>query len=222
MAGIEQPNRQSKYKTITISVIIFLTLLGILLAGNFYLSYRQSEITLKIDALGEASDAAYDLLIGIQQLHEQQLQKQALSGTETVQEAQQTIDHLLTLLHTGGSYTMTEKTVSLQPLTSSEAKTSLAKMDDIWQTYQKQLTVLNQDNADISRLNDYAIAQKEPIYNTLNEIIVVLTEESRQISTYIGILQIVGVCLMVLYFLLFVFYCIRQMKQSDAILEAAS
>ncbi|XXQ68563.1 ATP-binding protein [Neisseriaceae bacterium B1] len=221
MASKPIANSQNKYRTITMSVVVFLVLLAVLLVGNFYLANKQAQAILRIDAVGETSDFTYDVLVAAQKLRNEQLEQKPLS-IKLMKEAEEGVVGNIKIMRDGGHYEAAGRSGDVLSF-SDEPKLSeqLKKVEDLWTQYQQQLKVVDQPNEDFTALEAFAVAKQEEMYRTLDELIVMLTEDSRAYSRYIGWLQIIGVVLMVSYFILFVFYFIRQMKQSDAVLEEA-
>lgn len=223
-----------RYVGITVSIVVFLLLIGGLLTINYFISARQAVITLQIDALGEMSDSSYDLL-SVTQSSALSFGEEKADDGETVEafddaeikEAVAYFSQLLTLLHEGGQYGEAgggEET--LQALTGSVAEQQLQVITTHRQKFEPYLHKLHASEAEVQQQSvlDFAdyMAQTQPqIYEAINTILADLTEQSRLLSDRLRLFQAAGITLIVLYFLVFVFYFLRKMRLSDIALAQA-
>lgn len=157
----------------------------------------------------------------VQQLNNEQLQQKSLGSKKLLEASQANVNHLLGLLKEGGDYNAVGEAVTLQPLSSAEVLNEYNKVEQIWAEYQKHLAVIKQPESSFQALANYSAEQHDTVYNAVDGIVVALTEQSREISRYVSYLQVTGVLLIVAFFSVFVFYFIRQMQRSDAVLEEA-
>ncbi|MDO5686335.1 MAG: ATP-binding protein [Neisseria sp.] len=228
----QHSRRLRRYLPITLSVTVFLLLIGAILLFNYSLSNKLNMLTHHIDATGEISDESYNLVYEIQRISLQT--NQAAESTSYpvpdlsyLQETTEYIQELFNILESGGLYGEEEDSVMVDALKDSTQIEQLQVFKNIWSPYQQLLTqYMNAASPDVQQiylgqLVAYAQEQKQPIYDTLDRIIDNLTNESQSISQQVRGLQIAGISLIVLFFSIFIFYFIRQMIKADAKLEEA-
>lgn len=228
----QAPSRSffGKYTAITLSIIVLIAILVGILSANAYLGLKQSNYTVQIDSAGEASDATYNLNLAIHRIAVAAYADGKFDNIKDVQATARTIDQNLSLLENGGQYVHLDLNRPMQPIGLAQSRQNLQAVKKLWTEYRQRLTILdNIDPANVTpaqaaQLKDlalYAEDKKDPLYDGIDKIIVELTDNSQEIGTYLTYLQITGFAFLILYFLTFVFYFLRQMRRADAVLEEA-
>ncbi|MDK4684892.1 ATP-binding protein [Kingella negevensis] len=126
------------------------------------------------------------------------------------------------LIKVGGKFDAAgEKEATVYPIDNPKTLAQYEEVKKLWATYQQQLQILGQENADYQALSDFAAAQQENVYTAVDNMVVSLTDDYRQTAREERYIQMAGVGLLVAFFGVFVFYFIRQMQKADVVLEKA-
>ncbi len=219
-----------KYRGIIISVALFLLLDASVLLLNFYVSFEIAD-----DAIGVN-------LAGRQRMLSQRMAKTlfVLDATkedpvafktafDELQLSQKLFDETLQGFMKGGSVRGAgNETVTLDPVTNSAGKDALTKASFLWEPYQEAIKTFSQDVQDN---NDYinslaaavamARAHNLNLLGLMNELTIRLEQVATSKATRLRTIQTVGISLAILNFLFIMLHFVRQLRESDAVIEKA-
>ncbi len=222
-----------KYKGIIISVALFLLLDASVLMLNFYISF---EI---------ADDANGVNLAGRQRMLSQRMVKslfdfqQSLGRIDEEQRALSELklsygqfDRTLNAFAEGGTATSADNhEVMIEKVTSPRGADALLQAQGIWSSYAKKFEhIFSQYDQGIidSRMQillddimGYAKANNLVLLKLMNDLTVDLEQLAGSKATRLRTIQTVGISLAVLNFLIIMFHFLRQLRESDAKIEAA-
>jgi len=219
-----------KYRGIIISVALFLLLDASVLLLNFYVSFEIAD-----DAVGVN-------LAGRQRMLSQRMAKTlfVLDATkddpvafktafDELQLSQKLFDDTLSSFIKGGSVRGAgTETVTLEAVSNSAGKQSLSKAVTLWQPYKTAINTFTQDvNDNNDHINSLAAAVSMARTNNLsllglmNELTISLEQVAASKATRLRTIQTVGISLAILNFLFIMLHFVRQLRESDAIIEKA-
>ena len=221
-----------RYRGLIISIALFLSLIGALLAFTFYTSSLLERNTVLIDQTNQVANSAQAVIKDLFDLensygedvnspHIQRVLERLENNTNLIN---QSIDQI----STGGTITVDEENYKL-PQISGDAQESLQLADEQWELLEPRIQayLLNADDVMFSSADELtqAVEQAKTSSLLMNESLEDLTREvfldaERQART-IRLIQILGVAAILGYFLIFVFFFVRRLRESDAeVLEA--
>ena len=221
-----------RYRGLIISIALFLSLIGALLAFTFYTSSLLERNTVLIDQTNQVANSAQAVIKDLFDLensygedvnspHIQRVLERLENNTNLIN---QSIDQI----STGGTITVDEENYKL-PQISGGAQESLQLADEQWELLEPRIQayLLNADDVMFSSADELtqAVEQAKTSSLLMNESLEDLTREvfldaERQART-IRLIQILGVAAILGYFLIFVFFFVRRLRESDAeVLEA--
>lgn len=216
-----------KYKTIVVSIALFLLLDASVLVLNFYISFEIAD-----DAVGVN-------LAGRQRMLSQRMVKSLydmeLSGEAGKQAAKQELtttvelfDDTLNAFDTGGATKdATGDLVELQPVTSEQGRVAIAEAKGIWQPYKQKLNMLlSSETTELTptsktELIAFAKANNLDLLRLMNDLTVNLELVATSKATRLRLIQTVGITLAVINFLIILFHFVRQLNSSDRALGKA-
>lgn len=225
-----------KYRGILISVALFLLLDASVLLFNFYVSFEIAD-----DALGVN-------LAGRQRMLSQRMAKTLFvldsarndaAGFSTAYEelllSKNLFDETLRALEQGGSVRGAGKdTVVLEPVTNRAGRDALHNTTQLWQPYktavdtfiastkaQPTLPLADETLAALDAAVAMARLHNLSILTSMNDLTLSLEQVAASKAKRLRLIQTVGISLAVINFLFILLHFVRQLRESDAVLEKA-
>ncbi len=219
-----------KYRGILISVALFLLLDASVLIFNFYVSYEIAD-----DAVGVN-------LAGRQRMLSQRMAKTLLvldaskddpiafkTAFNELQLSKGLFDETLNGFISGGQVRGASKDMAqLEPVNNRLGKDSLQNTLQLWLPYKKSIEIFSDS---VTRGDDYssplavAVALAR-IHNltmlaSMNDLTVSLEQVAASKATRLRGIQTLGICLAIINFLFIMFHFVRQLRDSDKVIERA-
>jgi len=228
--NVESKFNVGKYRGIIISVALFLLLDASVLLFNFYVSFEIAD-----DAVGVN-------LAGRQRMLSQRMAKTLFvldasrddpAGFKTafdeLQLSKGLFDETLNGFINGGVVRGAGKeVVTLEPVANRLGKDSLQDTLLLWQPYKsaiEQLTADVQNNLpyESSLVTAVTMARKHNLamLSSMNDLTVSLENVAASKATRLRIIQTVGISLAIINFLFIMFHFVRQLRDSDKVIEKA-
>lgn len=225
--------RFGKYRGIILSVALFLLLDASVLMLNFYISF---EI---------ADDANSVNLAGRQRMLSQRMVKSLFEFEQSLAEPSQAdralaelkltyglFDRTLTAFAEGGRTTNADnQAVTVAQVSSESGRAALAEAQSLWDPYVSRFQRVFQeyerqprhpDTRDaLNELKAYASANNLALLALMNDLTVDLEQVAASKAIRLRTIQTVGISLAVINFLIILFHFLRQLRESDAKIEAA-
>ncbi|KAA0923357.1 chemotaxis protein CheA [Psychrobacter sp. ANT_H56B] len=223
------PSGNSRYRGLILSIAAFLALIGILLAFTFYTSSVLERNTTLVNISNKTANNAQSIIkdlfdlqssIGehINSPHQKRVRERLDYNTKE-------IDQLLVSMREGSEYTDVAGNVYQIP--SIKTPTELAALEEAqqdWSILKPLITNYLKDASEIrvDSSDELALAYEQAKTSSLrmNDALEQLTNEvyeetARQAST-IRLIQVLGVAAIFAYFLIFVFFFVRRLRDTDA------
>lgn len=219
-----------KYRGIIVSVALFLLLDASVLLFNFYVSFEIAD-----DAVGVN-------LAGRQRMLSQRMAKTLFvldasrddpagfkAAFDELQLSKGLFDETLTAFINGGVVRGAGKeVVSLEPVANRLGKDSLHNTLELWLPYKKAIETFSVDvQQNASSENSLATAvvmaraHNLAILTSMNDLTVSLEQVAASKATRLRIIQTVGISLAIINFLFIMFHFVRQLRDSDRVIEKA-
>ena len=219
-----------KYRGIIISVALFLLLDASVLIFNFYVSYEIAE-----DAIGVN-------LAGRQRMLSQRMAKTLLvldlskddpvtftTAFDELQLSKGLFDETLNAFINGGQVRGAGKdSVILEPVGNRLGKDSLQNTLQLWQPYKKSIEDFSEsvkNGMDFYGPLSVAVAQARThnltILASMNDLTVSLEQLAASKAKRLRTIQTLGICLAIINFLFIMLHFIRQLRDSDKVIEKA-
>ncbi|HEY6528159.1 MAG TPA: type IV pili methyl-accepting chemotaxis transducer N-terminal domain-containing protein [Cellvibrionaceae bacterium] len=218
-----------KYKTLVISIALFLLLDASVLGVNFYTSFQI------------AADAKTVNLAGRQRMLSQRMVKSLLEVEKSLaqgQSAQQYLNELLqaaqifgqtlSAFEQGGTATGVQgEAVLLAPIKPGAGRDALIEAKELWQPLKQLIAqILTQKtpeniNQSVSLSMDYARTNNLQLLNLMNWVTLDLERVAGAKATQLRLIQSVAIVLAILNFILILYHFLGQLRRSDRALDAA-
>lgn len=222
-----------KYKGIIVSVALFLLLDASVLMLNFYISFEIADDANSVNLAGRQRMLSQRMVKSLFEF-EQSLSKPADAGN-ALGELQLTyglFDRTLSAFADGGeTTTASNQAVTVEKVTSARGAAALQQAQAIWGPYAgmfqevfrryKEAPRHPQTRQALTQLMDYARANNLAILGLMNDLTVDLEQVAASRATRLRTIQTVGISLAVINFLIILFHFLRQLRESDARIEAA-
>lgn len=219
-----------KYRGILISVALFLLLDASVLIFNFYVSYEIAD-----DAVGVN-------LAGRQRMLSQRMAKTLLvldasrddpvafkKAFDELQLSKGLFDETLNGFINGGQVRGAGKDMAqLEPVTNRLGRDSLQNTLELWLPYKKSIDIFS---ASIARGEDYssplavavALARTHNLtmLAAMNDLTLSLEQVAASKAIRLRTIQTLGICLAIINFLFILFHFVRQLRDSDNVIERA-
>lgn len=217
-----------RYQSLIISIALFLTLIGALLAFTFYTSSLLERNTVLIAQTNQVANSAQAVIKDLFDLdnsygedtnspHIQRVLERLTRNTEQITSSITALEQGDTIVDENG------KSHNL-PNIDSNAKADIDAANEQWQLLEPKIQTYLKDADNIMVDSEDGLAQAVDQAKTsslfINESLDQLTEDvfnsaERQANT-IRLIQILGVAAILAYFLIFVFFFVRRLRDTDA------
>ncbi len=223
------PNIDNKrYQGLIISIALFLSLIGALLAFTFYTSSLLVRNTALIDQSNQVANSAQAVIKDLFDLdasygedtnspHIQQVLSRLEQNTAEITSS-------IAAIEQGGTITDTEGRSYDLPRIDSDAQANMATANEQWKALEPKIQAYlkDADNIMVSSADELtqAVEQAKTSSLLMNESLDSLTNDvfnsaEREAST-IRLIQVLGVAAIFAYFLIFVFFFVRRLRETDA------
>lgn len=218
----------SKYRTIIISIALFIVFdLGVLVM-NFYISSQIAKDAVGVNLAGRQRMLSQRTAKTLLQL--QNAVKNNADVKKPLAELQTTFnvfDGTLRSFSEGGEAVGGDgKPVILERVEDPAGRASIQKAYAIWTPYREKLQpVLNGSNEArtdaLPGVVDYALANNLSLLEQMNFLTTALEHVASDKANRLRLIQMTGITLALVNFLIILFHFIRQLRESDSMAEAA-
>lgn len=223
-----------RYQGLIFSILVLLTLIALLLVFTFYSSnllHKNAILINETNRVANASHAVIKDLFDAQNSYGEDISSphmQTLFGR--LEDNTELINQLLPLLEDGGVVTLSDgTTIVLNPVQTSTAQQNISITSEQWHLLEPRIKKYLAQARDITKDSSGALTRASTQAKTsslrINDSLEKLTQEVAGIATKeaatIRLIQIIGVVIILAYFLVFVFFFVRRLRQSDMQIEIA-
>ena len=217
-----------RYRSLIISIALFLSLIGALLAFTFYTSSLLERNTVLIDKTNQVANSAQAVIKDLFDLDssygEDTNSPHIQRVLERLEQNTALITSSITAIEQGSEITDVDGKSYDLPKINNNSQTKVAAANEQWlllepkiQTYLKDADNIMVDSSDELI---QAVEQAKTSSLLINDSLDQLTDEvfinaERQAST-IRLIQVLGVAAIFAYFLIFVFFFVRRLRDTDA------
>ncbi len=221
-----------KYRTIVAAIGMFILLDASVLGLNFYISHSLAKDAVSVNLAGHLGTTSQRLVKALYELRDRLVGDE--DPEETVRELTtsfQNFDEILFAFSQGGPVTTGDGTiVAIAPVRSEVGRDALVNSKAIWDNYQNLLApFIGMPKA---RLDDYLSKSLRDafVYVRANNLTLLslmqrlsddLEQNATRKATRLRTVQMVGIVLAVLNFLLILFHFIARLRTSDEAMEVA-
>ena len=223
------PNVDNKrYQGLIISIALFLSLIGALLAFTFYTSNLLERNTALIDQTNQVANSAQAVIKDLFDLdnsygedtnspHIQRVLERLEENTALITSSIAAIEQGATITDVDG------KTYDL-PKIDSNAQVNITAANEQWKALEPKIQAYlkDADNIMVSSEDDLtqAVEQAKTSSLLINDSLDNLTKDvfnsAERQATTIRLIQVLGVAAIFTYFLIFVFFFVRRLRETDA------
>lgn len=223
-----------RYQGLILSILVLLTLIALLLIFTFYSSnllHKNAILINETNRVANASHAVIKDLFDAQNSYGEDISSphmQTLFGR--LEDNTELISQLLPLLENGGVATLSDgTTILLDPVQTNTAQQNINIASEQWHLLEPRIKKYLSQARDITTDSSGALTRASTQARTsslrINDSLEKLTQEVASIATTeaatIRLIQIIGVVIILAYFLVFVFFFVRRLRQSDMQTEIA-
>ncbi|MGP4964748.1 ATP-binding protein [Psychrobacter celer] len=227
------PNIDNKrYQGLIISIALFLSLIGALLAFTFYTSSLLERNTALIDQTNQVANSAQSVIKDLFDLDNSYGEDTSSPHIQRVlsrlEENTALITNSLSAIEQGGRITDSTGESYNLPKVDDSAQANVAAAKEQWQALEPKIQTYlkNADNIMVPSADDLtrAVEQAKTSSLLINDSLDNLTRDvfsnAERQATTIRLIQVLGVAAIFAYFLIFVFFFVRRLRETDA--EAAA
>lgn len=217
-----------RYRSLIISIALFLSLIGALLAFTFYTSSLLERNTVLIDRTNQVANSAQAVIKDLFDLDNSYGEDTNSPHIQRVLERLEQDTALITssiaALEQGGTITSVDGKSYDLPKVNRQSQIKVTEANDEWRLLEPKIQAYLKDAdnvmVDSSDNLTQAVEQAKTSSLFINESLDQLTDEvfinaERQANT-IRLIQILGVAAIFAYFLIFVFFFVRRLRDTDA------
>ncbi|WP_296244705.1 MULTISPECIES: ATP-binding protein [unclassified Psychrobacter] len=217
-----------RYHSLIVSIALFLTLIGALLAFTFYTSSLLERNTVLIDRTNQVANSAQAVIKDLFDLDnsygEDTNSPHIQRVLERLEQNATLITSSINAIQQGGKLTDVDGKSYNLPKINNQSQTQITAANEQWQLLEPKIQAYLKDAdnvmVDSSDNLTQAVEQAKTSSLFINESLDQLTDEvfinaERQANT-IRLIQILGVAAIFAYFLIFVFFFVRRLRDTDA------
>lgn len=217
-----------RYHSLIISIALFLSLIGALLAFTFYTSSLLERNTVLIDRTNQVANSAQAVIKDLFDLDssygEDTNSPHIQRVLERLEQNTALITSSITAIEQGGEITDVDGKSYNLPKINNNSQTNVAAANEQWQLLEPKIQTYlkDADNIMVDSSDELiqAVEQAKTSSLLINDSLDQLTDEvfinaERQADT-IRLIQILGVAAIFAYFLIFVFFFVRRLRDTDA------
>ena len=217
-----------RYQGLIISIALFLSLIGALLAFTFYTSSLLERNTALIDQTNKVANNAQAVIKDLFDLdasygedtnspHIQRVLNRLEQNTTSITSS-------IAAIEQGGTITDTEGRSYTLPKIDSDAQANITAANEQWKALEPKIQAYleNADNVMVPSADDLtqAVEQAKTSSLLMNDSLDSLTNEvfnsAESEASTIRLIQAIGVFAIFAYFLIFVFFFVRRLRETDA------
>lgn len=217
-----------RYQGLIISIALFLSLIGALLAFTFYTSSLLERNTALIDQTNKVANSAQAVIKDLFDLdasygedtnspHIQRVLNRLEQNTASITSS-------IAAIEQGGTITDTEGRSYTLPKIDSDAQANITAANEQWKALEPKIQAYleNADNVMVPSADDLtqAVEQAKTSSLLMNDSLDSLTNEvfnsAESEASTIRLIQAIGVFAIFAYFLIFVFFFVRRLRETDA------
>lgn len=217
-----------RYHSLIISIALFLSLIGALLAFTFYTSSLLERNTVLIDRTNQVANSAQAVIKDLFDLDssygEDTNSPHIQRVLERLEQNTALITSSITAIEQGGEITDVDGKSYNLPKINNNSQTNVAAANEQWlllepkiQNYLKDADNIMVDSSDeliqaVEQAKTSSLLINDSLDQLTNEVFI---NAERQANT-IRLIQILGVAAIFAYFLIFVFFFVRRLRDTDA------
>ena len=219
-----------KYRGIVISVALFLLLDASVLLLNFYVSFEIADDAIGVNLAGRQRMLSQRMAKTLLVLDSSRDDPAAVAtALDELQLSKSLFDETLNAFINGGQVrgAGTER-VALEPVTNSTGKTALLQTMEIWRPYKTAIETFAADiNQGLPGEDSLAAAvvmarnHNLAMLKSMNELTISLEQVAASKAIRLRIIQTIGISLAIVNFLFIMFHFVRQLRDSDKVIEKA-
>lgn len=228
--GSKYGSKYGKYRGILISVALFILLDASVMILNFYVSFEISADAIGINLAGRQRMLSQRTAKTLYTLHSETSDSKDFQDAVTeLTNSKNLFDGTLTAFTHGGEAQGANKEIVVLPkVSSNEGQKTLKSAAEIWFDYKQSIDVLLTDikaGRDFSKNLDKALIQAKTknllLLGHMNDLTINLENVASSKASRLRIIQTVGISLAIINFLFIMLHFLRQLRDSDVILEQA-
>jgi two-component system chemotaxis sensor kinase CheA len=219
-----------KYRGILISVALFILLDASVMILNFYVSFEISADAIGINLAGRQRMLSQRMAKSLYALNSESSDSKEFSDAALeLKNSKNLFDETLTAFTQGGqTHNANKELVVLPQVNSQAAQATLKTAAEVWLPYKLSVDSLL---ADIQEKHDFtddlsnALAQAKSkniiLLDHMNDLTINLEKVASSKASRLRVIQTVGISLAIINFLFIMLHFLRQLRDSDLILEQA-
>lgn len=222
-------NGSGRYRSLILSISLFLALIGALLAYTFYTSSVIEKNTALIDISNKVANNAQSVIkdvFDIQNSYGEDINSPHMQTVlSRLDQNTKQIGGLIDAMKTGGTVTDANgNNIQLPSLKDPAALQSLQNTEAEWNQLKPKVEdylavasdIRKDSSVQLAIVGEQAKTSSLAINESLNGLTQDVFEDSQQQANTIRLIQILGVAAILGYFLIFVFFFVRRLRESDA------
>ena len=233
MATTHNIDDNKRYQGLIISIALFLTLIGALLAFTFYTSSLLQRNTVLIDKTNQVANSAQAVikdLFDLDNSYGEDINSPHIKRVlERLEENTTLISGSLTAIGQGGKVTDANGENYTLPKINASSQTKVVAATEQWEVLEPKIqrylndagNIMVDSSDDLTQAVEQAKTSSLFINDSLDQLTDdVFSNAERQADT-IRLIQILGVIAIFAYFIIFVFFFVRRLRNTDAEVSAA-
>jgi len=214
-----------KYKGILISVALFLLLDASVLLLNFYISFQIAEDAQSINLAGRQRMLSQRIAKSLFALEVARDEAAFTNARDELRASSQLFDQTLLAFIRGGEVRgADQQQVRLESVTNGAGVSALQVAQQLWAPYKQAIEQVPADGIGslaVTQALDLARQHNLALLKQMNDLTVSLEQVASSKATRLRTIQTVGIGLAIINFLIIMFHFVRQLRESDEVIERA-
>jgi len=221
-----------KYRSLIFAIGMFILLDATILGMNTYISYSISKNAIGVNLGGRLSSMSQRLSKGLYEVRDTSTSAEdSRPALDELRDTYQQFDEAFNAFNLGSTITGTEGiAIKLEPVTSEAGVDAIQRIHNIWMPFKNLLSPIvgtpepsNEDGYQQS-LNDainFAKANNQSLHNYISTLNNELEQIATQKAQHLRSVQVVGILLAIINFMVILVHFISKLRQNDAVINEA-
>lgn len=233
MAQNQRQNNITRYRGMIISIVFFLALIILILALNLYSATKINQDTAAISAATKLRDSIQTInknLFDLKLSWGEDVYTPHMKGARTtLEEGRQYISEALNTFLDGGEVSLgTGENLYISPISTPNGRNIIAGITPEWESFEptiKSYLATATDFDSTADPLDLAVntAQGSGVFinNQINILANEIKTQANERARNLKIVQFIGLAAVILYFIIFLFFFVRRLRNADKLADAA-
>lgn len=229
----QQRSNIARYRGMIVSIVFFLILIIVILALNLFAATKINQDTATIDAASKLRDSIQAInknLFDLKLSYGEDVFSPHIKGANrSLQESTDYFNETIAIFQNGGNLNQANgSSVSINPISTPTGQETVDKILPEWDNFKPEIESYLATATDFDSTStplDLAVNQAQGsgvfIYNQIDRLAEDVKRQADNRANFLKLIQFLGLAAVILYFIIFLFFFVRRLRNADKLADAA-